>query len=178
MDAREREDSHSRRPSNKRPWEEDIVVSDEASIWSGTRLPPIDSSLYRRPSLPPRVTEPDDIWGNQYDSESRDGGAKRARCEGHDYSVPRESLDVSGKSLRTQASRKLSDLALPLPSLILYNLQIQCLLRIEAHRNYLTPTYSSSLKGGELQMQGELHWKEFATNAKGLVRSAKSLHCC
>lgn len=128
MDARERNDSQSRRPSIKRPWEEDIVLPEQANVWSGTRLPPIDPSPYRRPSLPPRVTEPDDIWGHHYGVESRDGGAKRARYEGHDYSMPRENLDLSGNSLRAQASRKSSNLATSLSYLILYNIQIQYLL--------------------------------------------------
>ncbi|KAG4440219.1 hypothetical protein IFR05_004298 [Cadophora sp. M221] len=101
MDAREREDSQSRRPSIKRPWEEEYRLPEQVDVWNGTRLPPIDSSSYRRPSLPPRVTEPEDIWGNHYGSESRDGGAKRARYERHDYnSFSREGLVLKGDVLR------------------------------------------------------------------------------
>lgn len=107
MDAREREDSQSRRPSIKRPWEEEYVLPEQVDVWNGTRLPPIDSSSYRRPSLPPRVTEPEDIWGNHYGSESRDGGAKRARYEKHDYnSFSREGLVLEGDILRPLGARK------------------------------------------------------------------------
>ncbi|KAH7418272.1 hypothetical protein BKA64DRAFT_194966 [Cadophora sp. MPI-SDFR-AT-0126] len=94
MDAREGEDSQSRRPSIKRPWEEDYVLQEQVNAWKGTRLPPIDAS-YRRPSLPPRFTEPEDIWGNHHGPETRGGEAKRIRYEGRDYSsISREDLDL------------------------------------------------------------------------------------
>jgi hypothetical protein len=107
MDAREREDSQSRRPSIKRPWEGEYGLPEQVDVGNGTRLPPIDYSSYRRPSLPPRVTEPEDIWVNHYGSESRDGGAKRARYERHDYnSFPREGLALKGDILRPLDARK------------------------------------------------------------------------
>ncbi|KAL2074817.1 hypothetical protein VTL71DRAFT_8596 [Oculimacula yallundae] len=100
MDAREREDSQSRRPSIKRPWEEEYTPV-QANVWNGTRLPSIDPSSYRRPSLPLRITEPEDIWGTHNGSGSRGGGAKRVRYEGFDYnSFPREGLDMKSAVFR------------------------------------------------------------------------------
>ncbi|KAK0129797.1 hypothetical protein ONS96_000349 [Cadophora gregata f. sp. sojae] len=104
MDAREREDSQSRRPSIKRPWEEEHVSPEQVNIWTGTRLPPIDAS-YRRPSLPPRFTETADIW-ESYGSDSSGGGAKRSRYMRHDYhSLPRGDLGLRGDVLGSIGSR-------------------------------------------------------------------------
>jgi len=105
MDAREREDSQSRRPSIKRPWEEEYVLPEQVNVWKGTRLPPIDAS-YRRPSLPPQFTETEDSWQNYYGSESSGGGVKRSRYEGHDYnSLPQEDLDLKGTFLKPIGSQ-------------------------------------------------------------------------
>lgn len=110
MDAREREDSQSRRPSIKRPWEEESVLPEQVNVWKGTRLPPIDAS-YRRPSLPPRFTETEDSWENHYGSESSGGGVKRSRYEGHDHNtLPQEDLDLKGTFLRPIGSRNVSAL--------------------------------------------------------------------
>ncbi|CZT49681.1 uncharacterized protein RSE6_10561 [Rhynchosporium secalis] len=95
MDAWQREDSHSRRPNIKRPWEAGYVQSAQFNARNGSRLPSIGASSYRRPSLPSRVTEADDIWGIHNESESRNGEAKRARYEDSDHhSFSREVVNL------------------------------------------------------------------------------------
>ncbi|KUJ20971.1 uncharacterized protein LY89DRAFT_609265 [Mollisia scopiformis] len=108
MDARERVESQIRRPSIKRPWDEDPVPPENVGIWPGRglSLPPIDIASYRRPSL--TLTAEDE--GNartRYGSEMRESGgsAKKPRYEQHDYnSLSRENLDLNGRILQTQAS--------------------------------------------------------------------------
>ncbi|KAE8451281.1 hypothetical protein EG329_004446 [Mollisiaceae sp. DMI_Dod_QoI] len=106
MDARERVESQSRRPSIKRPWDEDIASQENTNTWhsTGLPLPPIDVVPYRRPSLS-RAAEIEGNFHSRYGSESREAGAKRARYEEHDYNpLSRENLDLNGKILQTQAS--------------------------------------------------------------------------
>ncbi|KAH7360592.1 hypothetical protein BKA65DRAFT_189029 [Rhexocercosporidium sp. MPI-PUGE-AT-0058] len=158
MDAREREASQSRRPSIKRPWEEDYALPQQVNVWSGTRLPPIDASSYRRPSLPPRVTEPEDIWGNHYGSESRDGGAKRARFEGNDYnSFSPEELALKGDVLRplgTHSNYTPNRISQELPSSRLHQDQGRGTTELGGSENVSLTKACPSCK--ELIMQGSL----------------------
>ena len=101
MDARGRE--KSRRPSIKRPWEEDDVLPEPDNAWFGATLPPIDSLQYRRTSISTQVAEAGGNLHNIYQPNSREAGAKRVRYEGGtDYNP-----FPDGK-LQSQASRKLS----------------------------------------------------------------------
>lgn len=85
MDAREREKSQSRRPSIKRPWEEDAISPETGNAWLGTTLPPIDPVPYRRPSIS-RQAEPRGNLHNLYQPDNREFVAKRVRYEGNnDY---------------------------------------------------------------------------------------------
>ncbi|PMD36483.1 hypothetical protein L207DRAFT_82607 [Hyaloscypha variabilis F] len=80
MDARGRE--KSRRPSIKRPWEEDDVLPEPDNAWFGATLPPIDSLQYRRTSISTQVAEAGGNLHNIYQPNSREAGAKRVRYEG------------------------------------------------------------------------------------------------
>ena len=102
MDARERERSQSRRPSIKRPWEEDAILPETGNAWLGTTLPPIDPVPYRRPSIS-RQPEPGGLLHNLYQPDNREFVAKRARYEGNNDYIP----FPDGK-LQSQASRKSS----------------------------------------------------------------------
>lgn len=109
MDARERVESQSRRPSIKRPWNEDIILPENAKSWhsAGLPLPPIDVVPFRRPSLS-RAAEIEGSFHSRYGAELRDGGAKRPRYEDRDYnSLSRENLDLNGKILQTQTSHSI-----------------------------------------------------------------------
>jgi hypothetical protein len=109
MDARERVDSQSRQPSIKRPWDEDTIQPESAKSWhgAGLPLPPIEVVPFRRPSLS-RSAGLEGTFQSRYGAELRDGGAKRPRYEDHDYnSLSRENLDLNGRILQTQTSRKL-----------------------------------------------------------------------
>jgi hypothetical protein len=102
MEARERERCHSRRPSIKRPWEEDAVLPETGNAWIGATLPPIDPVPYRRTSLS-RQAEAGGNLHNLYQPDNRDVGAKRVRYEGNnDY------ISVSDGKLPFQAPRKSS----------------------------------------------------------------------
>lgn len=84
MDAREREEPQLRRPSIKRPWEEEPISPGTGNAWQGNTLPPIDPAPFRRPSLP-IGPELGGNFSNLYQN-SRDFGAKRVRYEGtRDY---------------------------------------------------------------------------------------------
>jgi hypothetical protein len=101
MDGRERENSQSRRPSIKRPWEEAAISPEMGNSWLGTTLPPIDSAPYHRPSISWQA----EIGGNLdnlYQPDNSEVVAKRARYEANnDYTSFPE-----GK-LQSQPSRKL-----------------------------------------------------------------------
>jgi hypothetical protein len=99
MDAREREKSQSRRPSIKRPWEEDAVLPDTIKAWFGATLPPIDPIQYHRTSIPRQVEARGNL--HLYQTDSRDVGAKRVRYEGDNDYIPFRD----GK-LQSQAPRK------------------------------------------------------------------------
>lgn len=102
MDAREREKSQSRRPSIKRPWEEDIVLPEAGNTWFGATLPPIDPLQCRRTPTS-KQAEAGGNFHNISHPDSREDGAKRARYEGgNDYIAFPE-----GK-VQSQASRKSS----------------------------------------------------------------------
>lgn len=111
MDAREREESQSRRTSIKRPWDEDTILSEPPRPWLGPPLPPIDAPPYHRPS-PARGGggEHENSLQDRYRPDQRgDIAAKRARYEGHEYDynlLSRENLDLNGKLLQAQATRK------------------------------------------------------------------------
>jgi len=109
MDAREREKSQSRRASIKRPWEEVTVSSDPPRLWHGAPLPPIDAVPFNRAAVS-REAEPEDSPQDRYQTNLMGGAtAKRARYEGreHDYNLlSRENLDLNGKLLQAQATRK------------------------------------------------------------------------
>lgn len=122
MDARERVDSQSRRPSIKRPWDEDTTQSESAKSWhgAGLPLPPIDLIPFRRPSLS-RAAEIEGSFHSPYRAELRDGGVKRPRYEDRDYnSLSQENLDLNGKILQTQPPRKLQQPPQPIQCLTPY----------------------------------------------------------
>jgi len=105
MDARERERPQSRRPSIKRPWEEDPILPEMGNAWLGTTLPPIDPVPYRRPSIS-RQPEPGGNLHNLYQPnvlDDRDFVAKRVRYEGNNDYIP-----FSDSKLQSQAPRKSS----------------------------------------------------------------------
>jgi hypothetical protein len=102
MDARERERSQSRRPSIKRPWEEDAVLPEAGNAWFGATLPPIDHQQYRRTSTS-RQAEAGGNLHNIYQPDSRDVGAKRVRYEGENDYTP-----FPDRKLQSQESRKSS----------------------------------------------------------------------
>jgi hypothetical protein len=98
MDARERDDSQSRRTSIKRPWDEDSAALPEpANSRLSTVLPSLDAEPFRRLSAP-RGREYLSISTSRYGAESRDADAERPKIEGHDYnSFARQNIDPNGK---------------------------------------------------------------------------------
>lgn len=112
MDAREREKSQSRRPSLKRPWEEDDVSPGTRSGWFGATLPPIDPVQYRRTL----VSRQADVEGSfqLYQPDQRDVEAKRVR-----YEEDNDYIHFPDGKLQSQASRKSSrNPAIPTQSLM------------------------------------------------------------
>lgn len=109
MDAREREESQARRTGIKRPWDEDTILSEPPRSWLGPTLPPIDAPPYRSPSLA-RGGEHEGSLQGRYGSDQRgEIAAKRARYEGHEHDynlLSQENLDLNGKLLQAQATRK------------------------------------------------------------------------
>jgi hypothetical protein len=102
MDAREREKPQSRRPSIKRPWEEDTILPEAGNAWYGATLPPIDSLQYRRTSTSWQAKAGGNLH-NIYHPDSREVEAKRVRYEGeNDY------ITFPEGELQSQASRKSS----------------------------------------------------------------------
>jgi hypothetical protein len=98
MDARERDESQSRRTSNKRPWDGDTTVFPEPA---GSRiapvLPPIDAAPSRK-LLVPRGTEYGSISTSWYGAESREPDTERPKIEGPDYNpFARQNIDANGK---------------------------------------------------------------------------------
>lgn len=112
MDAREREKSHSRRPSLKRPWEEDAVSPGTGSGWFGATLPPIDPVQHRRTS----VSRQADAEGSfhLYQPDKRDVEAKRVR-----YEADNDYIHFPDGKLQSQASSRSSrNPAIPTQSLM------------------------------------------------------------
>ena len=108
MDAKDRERSQSRRPSIKRPWEEDSVLPERGYAWLGTSLPPIGPPPHRRPSVPtlPRHDDVGPDGGNLhslYHPVNRESGPKRVRYEGSD-----DYLSAADLKLQSRAPRKSS----------------------------------------------------------------------
>lgn len=118
MDARERENSQSYRPSIKRPWEEETVPS-QPPRWHGNTLPPINAPQHHKQS--PRSRDNGSNLYHPYGIEvGGESAAKRMRQEGYMYgesaNVPqrlgdytmlsRENLDLNGRLLQAQDTRK------------------------------------------------------------------------
>jgi hypothetical protein len=100
MDARERDESQSRRTSNKRPWDGDnTTLPDPAGPRLAPVLPPIDSAPARKLSVP-RGTEYGQISTRWYGAESREADTERPKTEGLDYNpFSRQNRDANGKPL-------------------------------------------------------------------------------
>lgn len=98
MDARERDESQSRRTSVKRPWDEESAALPElANSRLSTVLPSLDAEPIRRLSAP-RGREYWSISTSRYGAESRDADAERPHIEGQDYnSFPQLNIDPNGK---------------------------------------------------------------------------------
>lgn len=101
MDVGGRIESHSRRTSIKRPWDEDLEPPETPlpGVWHGGRLflPPIDAVPNRRHS----VAGAAHLEGNSHNHYGLDrreygGGSKRPRFEEHDYSSARGVPHLNG----------------------------------------------------------------------------------
>jgi hypothetical protein len=108
MDAREREESQTRRQSIKRPWDEDTAFPEAGNAWHRAILPPIDATPHRRPSIP-RGLEAGGMLHSSYGQSSGDSMSKRARYEGLGYkSLSREILSLNGQLHQPPLPRKVN----------------------------------------------------------------------
>jgi hypothetical protein len=130
MDAREWEQSQSRRSSIKRPWDEDAILPQKSNVWNGAILPPIEAVPYRRPSIQ-RAIEPAAGTHHRYVLETRESVAKKARYEGSDYrSSSRDDVGVNGGMLQSRLSRMSSSNHQKYPSLLMLFPTSQILLTL------------------------------------------------
>jgi hypothetical protein len=98
MDARERDESQSRRTSSKRPWDGDnsALLGVDGSRMAPV-LPPIDAAPSRKLSVP-RGAEHGFISRSWYGAEARGPDMERPEAEGHDFSngsFTRQNIDAN-----------------------------------------------------------------------------------
>jgi hypothetical protein len=186
MDGRGRVESHSRRTSIKRPWDEDLEPPETVvpGVWHGGRLflPPIDAVPYRRHS----VSAATEVEGNSHiryglDMRESRGASKRPRYEEHDYNSMRGNSDLVGKTLQTQSSVRKCRGSTPNPvSNSLVNIQIRYIMHLEVVKKCAASGLLKVSRGGESRMtaQGTLLASErlliYANDAGGLPHSIKT----
>lgn len=97
MDARERDESQSRRTGSKRPWDGDTITTlpEPAGCRIGGVLPRIDAAPSRKLSAP-RGTEYGPVSTSWYSAEPRELDVERPKTEGLDYTFARHNIDANG----------------------------------------------------------------------------------
>ena len=94
-DARIREQSHIQRSSTKRPWEEEIFLSDTSNARYSGRSPTVDATALGNPLNLPRV-DGAPVSSTSYGPASRGSVIKRSKLEGNEYNAfPRKSPVLS-----------------------------------------------------------------------------------
>jgi hypothetical protein len=120
MDAREWEQSQSRRSSIKRLWDEDAILVqnphrifgnngwNEAGFGPGATLPPIDDISLRRPSLQ-QPNEPPLRTTKTYILDGRESVAKRPKYDGDAYrSSSRDDLSINPDQSQSRRMSRMS----------------------------------------------------------------------